>query len=165
MNTKFNSKSMVLVALIALAAVPTFAATSGTLFLSGVVAPVTSITVQADPNASNLPVGTTVSNLVVASVNELSNNKAGYTVSLSTANGGMLKETNGLNVGLADTVPYTLSYNGSAVSFSSGSAVISRVSSRTTGSGTTNSLAISFASAFLNADTYTDTLTFTIAAN
>jgi hypothetical protein len=164
MKTKLNRKSIALVALIALASIPTFAATNGSLLLSGVVAPQTAITVTADPNASNLPVGTTVTGMIVATVNELSNNKAGYTVSLSSANGGLLKEASGVTAGLNDTVPYTLSYAGTPVTFSSGSAVISNVSQRTSGSGTTNNLAISFSSAFLNADSYTDTLTFTIAA-
>jgi hypothetical protein len=165
MNMKSNFKSLVLASVIALVAFPTFAATNCSLSLSGIVAPITAITVQADPNASNLPVGTTVAGLTITSVNELCNSKGGYTVTLSSANGGLLKESNVQALGLTDSVPYSLSYNGSAVNFQNGSAVISRVTQRTSGSGTTNSLSISFASAFLNADTYTDTLTFTIAAN
>lgn len=159
MNTKFSLKSLSLVALIAFAALPSFAATTGTLSLSGTVAPMTAITVTADPNASNLPVGQSATGLKVATVNELSNSKTGYTVSLSTANGGLLKEVDG-----SDALAYTLSYNGVEVAFSSGTATISNVSSRTTGLGSSKDLAISFSAAFLNADSYTDTLTFTIAA-
>jgi hypothetical protein len=159
MNAKYLSKSFMFAVLAALSAVSTFAATSASLSLSGVVAPVTAITVTADPNASSLPVGSSVSGLKIASVNELSNDKAGYTVTLSTANGGMLKEAAG-----SDSLPYSLTYNGVAVSFSSGLATISDVSARTSGSGSTKELDMSFASAFLNADSYSDTLTFTIVA-
>jgi hypothetical protein len=165
MKSKVNVKSLVLVGGLILAAIPSFAATTGTLFLSGVVAPRTEITVTADPNASHLPVGANVSGLAVASVNELSNNKAGYTVKLESANGWKLSESDARQIGTADSVPYALNYNNQAVDTSSASPIISNVSSRTPGSGTDKSLAISFSAAFLNADSYTDTLTFTIAAN
>ncbi len=165
MNAKSCYKVLALTALLLAAAIPGFAATNGSLVLSGVVAPVTAIVVQADPNASNLPIGTTVSGLAIANVNELSNNKAGYTVSLSSANGGILKESDTSGVGLQDSLSYSLTYDGTPVVFVSGSAVISNADKRTSAVGTTKTLAISFASEFLNADTYTDVLTFTIAAN
>lgn len=158
MNRKSLSQAFI-VALFVGAALPSFAATTGTLSLSGTVAPVTSIVVTPDANASNLPVGSTASALKIATVTELSNDKAGYSVTLSTANGGYLKEASG-----TDSLAYSLSYNGSAVAFSSGSATISDVSARTGGAGSAKELDISFASAFLNADSYTDTLTFTITA-
>lgn len=164
MKVTSSVKSLAIAGFFMLVAIPTFAATTGSLLLSGVVAPRTEITVTADANASSLPVGSTVSNLKIASVNELSNNKAGYTVSLASANNGQLKESNTQAVGLSDSLPYSLSYNGNPVGLNGGSAQISNISSRTTGAGTDNVLAISFSSAFLNADTYTDTLTFTIAA-
>lgn len=159
MNAKLFSRTFALAALIAFASIPSFAATTASLSLSGVVAPVTAITVTADPNAANLPVGSSVTGMKIAVVNELSNDKAGYSVSLATANGGLLKEVAG-----SDSLAYSLSYNGNAVVFSAGSALISDVSSRTPGSGSSKDLAISFSSAFLNADSYTDTLTFTISA-
>ncbi len=165
MNAKSYYKVLVLSALLVGAAIPGFSATNGSLVLSGVVAPVTSILVQPDPNASNLPIGTTVSGLAIAAVNELSNNKAGYKVSLASANGGTLKESDTSEVGLQDSLAYSLTYDGNPVTFVNGSAVISNSDKRTSAVGATKTLAISFASEFLNADTYTDVLTFTIAAN
>ncbi len=159
MNRSSLGKFSIIIVVALFAAVPAFAATTGTLTLSGVVAPVTSVTVTPDANASSLPVGTTVSGLKIATVNELSNDKAGYSLTLSTANGAQLKEAAG-----TDALSYSLSYNGVAVAFSSGSATISDTAARTSGSGVSKDLAISFAAAFLNADSYSDTLTFTITA-
>lgn len=154
-----HSLRSVFVAMLVVAAafVPAFGATSGTLSLTGVVPLITEITITPDPNAGALPIGNAVNALTIATVNERSNDKAGYTVSLTTANGATLKEAAG-----TDSLPYSLIYGGSPVTFSNGTAVISNATAKTGGSGTTNILAISFAAAFLNADTYTDTLTFTI---
>jgi len=160
MNIRIASKAFALAALIAAgSALPGFSATTGTLSLSGTVAPVTSISVVADANASSLPVGSAVTNLKIATVVELTNNKAGYTVVLSSANGGLLKQAGG-----PDSLAYALRYDGQAVSFAGGSALVSDVASRTGGAGVAKELDISFASAFLNADSYSDTLTFTISA-
>jgi hypothetical protein len=155
MKSNITVLSLILLLLVS----PAFAATTGTLSLLGTVAPLTAITVTPDPNASNLPVDLVASNLKVATVNELSNDKAGYTVTLSTANGSVLKETAG-----SDTLAYSLTYNGAAVVFASNTAIISDVASRTSVAGSSKDLAISFAATFLNADTYSDTLTFTIIA-
>lgn len=142
-------------------ALPGFSATTATLALSGSVAPLTSITVTPDPNAGALPLGTAVTNLKIATVVELSNNKAGYTVSLSTLNGAQLKESAG-----SDSLAYTLTYGGSPVSFVGSSATLTATTQRSSSAaGRSSDLAISFAAAFLNADSYTDTLTFNIAAN
>ncbi len=166
MNAKYNSRFVLTIALVLFSTLPLLAATTGSLSLSGVVAPSLSITISPDANATNLPVGTTVSGLKIGSVNELTNNKAGYTVTLSSGNGGYLREVNAGNVasGLTDSLHYTLSYNDNTFDLANGTATISNVSQRTTGGGTTNSLYISFGAQDLNADTYSDTLTFTIAA-
>lgn len=145
-----------------------FAATSGSLVLSGSVPAILSISVSGNAAASNLPVTTNVSDLPVATVVELSNKKAGYTVSLQSASalasGGSSPSLE--SVESLDILPYVLKYDGTVVSFSSGSAVVANVSSRTGMSGTSRSVTVSFngASHFLDESTYSDTLTFTIAA-
>jgi len=148
-------------AALVLAAIPMFAATTATLALSGTVAPITQISLSADPNASALPVGTATTDMKIASVTEISNDKAGYSVTLSSLNGSMLKEANG-----SDTLTYTLNYGGNPVSFLGSTATLTNSNVRSgSASGTTNQLTISFPAAFLNADSYSDTLTFTITGN
>jgi hypothetical protein len=161
MNKNTSTKLIALAAFLGLAALPSFAATNASLALAGTVAPVMAISVAPEAFAAALPVGSAVSGQKLATVTELSNNLAGYTVSLATANGGELK---GALAGNADAVPYVLTYDGASVAFNLGVAVISDVSGRTSGAGTPKSLAIGFAAAFLNADTYSDVLTFTITA-
>ena len=162
MKTSLFVKRSVIIA-VALAAVimPTFALSStGTLSLSGSVAAITTITVTPDANASALPVGVATTNLKIATVVELSNSKAGYTVTLSSANGGALMETSG-----TDSQAYTLTYGSNPVTFTSGTATLTSSSTRSaTAAGSTNILYISFPASFLNADTYTDSLTFTITS-
>ena len=149
------------IAFAAALAVPTFAATTGTLALSGSVAAITSITVTPDANASALPIGAATTDLKIATVNELSNNKTGYTVTLSSLNGSTLKEASG-----TDSLAYTLKYGSNAVTFTGSTATLTNSSTRSSSAaGTSNDLTISFPAAFLNADSYSDTLTFTIAAN
>ncbi|HUX41634.1 MAG TPA: hypothetical protein VMV83_10760 [Rectinemataceae bacterium] len=162
MKTSIFVKRSVIIA-IALAALvmPTFALSStGTLSLSGSVAAVTTITVTPDANASALPVGVATTNLQIATVVELSNSKAGYTVTLSSANGATLKETSG-----TDSQAYTLTYGSNPVTFTGSTATLTTSTTRSaTAAGSSNILYISFPAAFLNADSYTDSLTFTITS-
>ena len=164
-----NKGWLVLVGLLALS-IPGFAATSGTLTLSGTVPGILEIVVTPTAAASALDLTVDVSNLSVASVNERSNRKGGYTVSLSSANAvaagvaqAFLKSADALNL---DTLGYSLSYDGAAVSFTAGVAEVSNVSVKTPAAGTDKTLAISYngSASFLNADGYADTLTFTIVA-
>jgi hypothetical protein len=153
--------TMIAAAVFALAAGSAAAAANATLSLAGTVAPVLAISVVPEAFAAALPVGSTVTDQKLATVTEISNNPAGYSVSLASANGGALR---GSLAGNADAVPYTLKYGNQAVVFSLGLATIADASARTGGAGSAKDLAISFAAAFLNADTYSDTLTFTITA-
>ena len=162
MKTDFFAKRSLIVALaLATAMVPAFALSStGSLSLSGTVAPVTTITVTPDANATALPVGSATTNLKIATVVELSNSKAGYSVTLSSANGATLKEAAG-----TDTLAYSLTYGSNPVSFTSGSATLTTSTTRSaTAAGSSNILYISFPATFLNADSYTDSLTFTITS-
>lgn len=63
-----------------------------------------------------------------------------------------------------DTLSYSITYGGSSVTFTSGSAVVTDSNSRTPGVGTSNEIRVTYIGDFLYEDTYTDTLTFTITA-
>ena len=165
-----NSKMKWIVAAVAMLAValPGFSATTGTLVLQGTVPGILEISVAALPAASSLALETTQTNLAVANVTERSNRKAGYTVSLQSANAGsgssfFFKSADAANT---DTLDYTLTYDGSPVSLVAGTALITDASAKTPSAGVVKSLAVSFAgaAAYLNEDAYADTLTFTITA-
>jgi hypothetical protein len=142
------------------------AQTSGTLTIQGSVAPSVNITVAtvSGYNALNIAAGVSAQN--VANITEKCNVKAGYTVRMTSLNA-----TTGNSLFLADTaggtgndtVPYTLAYNGTAVSFINGSALLTDITGKTTSAGVTKALAVTITAAWVNAATYADTLTFTIA--
>ena len=137
------------------------AATTGTLVLSGTVAPVSSIVVTPNgTNNTNLDLLNGASAVNVASVAETSNDSLGYKINAKSANGGSLK--NG-----SFSVPFTITYNGgSAVSLTTSDQQVKGISSLA--KLTTNSSAVTVtttANANLVAGTYSDTVTFTIVAN
>jgi hypothetical protein len=160
---KVNKTAILVVGFSILAASYAAAATNASIVVSGTVPDLTSITVSTASDIQNLDLSADISGKSIATVTERSNRRTGYTVTLQSANGGALVGVDPLN---ADTVPYTLTYGGSPVTFSSGTATVTDASSKTTGTGTSKNLAISVAGAtlFPNSDTYSDTLTFTIAA-
>ncbi len=171
-NRTFKMTRVAMIAAVALVAfaAPSFAATTGTLTLQGTVPGILEIAVTPTAAASALDLTVNVTNLLVATVNERSNRKAGYTVSLSSANAlaasanaAFLKSADALNL---DTLAYTLSYDGVPVALAAGVAQVSDVSAKTPAAGTDKNLTISYngAASFLNADGYADTLTFTITA-
>ena len=172
-NRYFNNKAtLVLAAAVAMLAfaAPAFAATSGTLTLQGTVPGILEISVTPTAAASALDLTANTTNLLVATVNERSNRKAGYTVSLqsanaaaASANAAFLKSAAADN---ADTLGYTMSYDGVAVALAGGVAQVSDVSAKTAAGGTDKELRISYdgAVSYLNADDYADTLTLTITA-
>ena len=168
MSTVTKKTMVFAIVIMALLAIPAFAATTGTLTLSGSVPAILEISVTATPGNLSLPITTTVSEQQVATVVERSNKKAGYTVTLQSASmqtlgssAPVLKSSETL-----DVLPYSLSYAGSPVVFSGGIAVISNVATKTSASGTSNSLAVSFdgAAHFLDESSYSDTLTLSIIA-
>jgi hypothetical protein len=130
-----------------------------TLQLRGVVPPRTTVTVRPEPEASSLALGQGASELKVATVSEVSNCSGGYSVSISTENGGVLKgATSGRKLA------YSMSYDGKPVAFAAGSATVSSPSSVAPGGVRARELAISFEAADLEADDYSDTVTLIIAA-
>ena len=169
MNTKRSRMTIAIaVAFVALASIPAVAATSGSILLSGNVPAILEITVTPEPGITNLPITTTQSDLLVATVVERSNKHAGYTVTLQSSNmvaGGLASPTF-KSAGTSDSLPYSIKYGGVPVTFSSGTAVVSDVASRTDAAGTSKGLTISFdgANYFLDEATYSDTLTLTIIA-
>jgi hypothetical protein len=142
-----------------LVASTTYAATTGTLTLTGTISQNVSIVVNTLAAAGTLDLTATQTNLAVANVDEVSNSAGGYKITASSANAGTIK--NGAN---ADNVAYTLKYDG-------GSAISLTVAPQDmkTGAGgivTDNSaVTISYTGAAgLSSGTYSDTVTFTIVA-
>lgn len=141
-----------------------FAATTGTLQLRGVVQQRLSIAVTAESGATTLDLSASPTDLKVATLNEKNNSKTiGYKVNIKSAKLGNLER-----VGGTETLPYTLKYNGSAVNIST--AAGSDVASAATGSvvNTNKDVAISYTGAAAESmveGTYEDLLTFTISSN
>lgn len=169
-NSITYKKIFIMAMLIVFSAAAASAATTGTLTLQGSVPEILEISVNADPNASDLDLTIDASNVKVATVVEKSNKTAGYTVTLESQNAAAANVDTGLLALDSTDVDYSLSYEitygGNAVTLSNGSAVISDVSTKTAGTGNANDVAISYngASEFPYEGSYSDTLTFTIAA-
>lgn len=161
-------KKILTLAVILISTISLSAATSGSLTLTGTVNGVLDISVQAEAAATNLDLLTSQTDLLIATVVEKSNKAGGYTVSLDSANAvsansstAQLKGT-GSNT---DVLDYTLTYGGSAVSFTNGQATVTDSSATTGASGVSKELKITYtADSGLTEGTYNDTLIFTIAA-
>lgn len=139
---------------------------NGTLTIQGTVASTASINVAPLSGYNTLDIANGVSGQNVANITEKTNDKNGYTVTMTSLNAGgsgnslFLADTAG-GTG-TDTVPYSLAYNGVAVTFASGSATLTSTTSRTPQAGVVKALAVTIASSWVNSATYADTLTFTI---
>ncbi|MBC7427956.1 MAG: fimbrial protein [Bacteriovorax sp.] len=139
-----------------------FAATSGTLLLQGIVAQKVSVAVTPVAVASALDLSTTQADLKVGSVNVQSNSKSGYKLTITSANMGKLKRTDG-----AEVFAYTLKYGGSAVGLSTASGTVFTDSSASI-INVNKDLNVSYtgvAAETMIEGTYQDTLTLNIAAN
>lgn len=163
-------RMILLVVLFTGIATAAIAQSSGSIVLQGTVPEILEITVTEEAAASSLDLTTSVTDLLVGTVVELSNKKAGYTVELESANAAatgsgdaFFKSADTANT---DTLTYAISYGGAAVSLTSGTATVSDVTAKTASTGASNDVLISYdgASSFLYEDTYSDTLTFTITA-
>jgi hypothetical protein len=161
-------KILVAAALVAALGFQASAATTASIAISGSVPAIIEISVTSEAISQNLPLTQNISDLPIATVVERSNKKAGYTVVLESANAkasGLAGPT--LTSGeTQDVLPYSIKYNGNAVNFSGGSAVVSDASAKTDASGISKPVTVSYsgASYFLDESTYGDTLTFTIIA-
>ena len=144
-----------------------FAQLSATLTISGTVAPVNTITIASQTGYNALDLVNGASGQVVGIATEKSNDKLGYKVTLSSLNAGSTAQAflKGALTGNADTVNYSITYGGTAVTLASGSATVTSVAARTGTTGVAKNIAVTFAGGWLTADTYSDTLTLTIAGN
>ncbi len=155
-------KKLVLASTLLVLTTTSFAATNGTLLLQGIVPHKMSLTVTADAGASALDLTTSQTDLSVASVNEQSNSRTGYKVSISSANLGQLKRAGG-----SDVFSYSLKYNGSAVDLSTASGT-TITNSTIAAANVSKAVTVSYtgiASEQMVEGTYADTVTFSIAAN
>ena len=145
----------------ALTTLGTYAATTGTLLLQGTVAEELAIVVTAETGHDSLDLSASPTDQKVASVNEVSNSNTGYTISMKSTNGGLLKN------GSLDQLAYQLSYGaGSMVSPTTSDQVVKTQS--TVGVYNVDSdVDISYTgkpAAQMVEGTYSDTVTFTISA-
>lgn len=135
---------------------------TGSVTIQGAVGAATAIVVTPQNNYNSLDLATTVSDLTVANVREINNTAAGYTVTLTSANSGQLKN------GSLGQIAYTAKYNTAAVTLSSTPQVITTQGAQTGVVNVLKAFAISYTGTpaqDLMVGTYSDTLTFTIAAN
>lgn len=133
------------------------AATTGTLYLEGVVAPKYSLAVTASGN-TNLNIIGGENGKSVGSVREVSNNPDGYKITATSLNEGQLKSGR-------DSVNYFVQYgSGTAVQLTSAT-VVKTVTSLAAESDVSSAIKVTFAGkATALAGTYSDTITFEIAA-
>lgn len=163
-------KKVIIVLVLAMVATAVFAQDTDTasVTLTGVVEKRVAITATGTGNYNNLDLTTDVTSEPVVTVNEYSNVREGYTVSLSSANATSSGGSDAFFKGAAggETLTYTVTYDGAGVTFSGGSAEITNATAKTPAGGTSKTLAIGYtgSSANLGNDTYTDDLTFTITA-
>lgn len=149
-------------ALLTLTTTSAFSATTGSLLLQGIVAKKVAIVVTPVAVASALDLETSQVDLKVATVNEQSNSKTGYKVTISSAKLGKLQRTDG-----SEVFSYTLKYNGAAVGLST-SAGTTFTTSTAASVNVNKDLAISYtgvAAESMVEGTYNDTLTLNIASN
>ena len=150
--------------LISSLSISVFAATNGTLALSGSVAKSSSIVITPTGTANtSLDILAGQSNVKVGSAAETSNDLSGYTISISSPTGGFLQNSGDVTKKTA----YTISYNGGGpVTPTVGGVSVKNVSSLA-GLVTNNSDININVTAFATAPsgTYSDTLTVTISNN
>ncbi len=140
------------------------AAPTGSVTPGGNIPGILDVTLTDDAGIAALDLTLNEPNRLITTVNERTNNKNGYTVTLTSLNG----TTSGVFLGAVDaeTLPYTMTYNGIAVALVAGSATVTDVNAKTLGTGVDKALRIAYdgTAVFLAPDAYADTLTFTIAA-
>lgn len=138
----------------------TFAATTATLNLKGTIDEKMSIEVQNSTLALDLDLTVPRSEFKIAEVVERSNRKAGYKVSITSANSGKLKND-------SEEIPYTLSYDNQVLLLNGTDEQI-HANQRALGNGVVKDVKISYAAQVeeeLVSGDYTDTVTFVISAN
>ena len=141
---------------------------SASITLSGTVNRIDAITVTPQNNYNSLDLVNGETEKTVAIVNERSNDKAGYTVTLTSLGAGLTGQARlqPVTPGNSDTIPYSLKYGGVAVVLNHGTSTLTATGARTSSAGANNALAVNIAPAGgVNADSYSDTLQLTIQGN
>jgi hypothetical protein len=135
-----------------------------TIPLSGTVATTCTVANNATGATTTFTDMTTgASGVLIGTVTETCNDKNGYKVTLTESNFSASSpsfkgsSTNTL-------IPYSLSYNGTAVNFPSSTATITPSGTQTSATGVAKALNITFAASLYTADTYSDTITITMAS-
>ena len=139
-----------------------FATTTSTILLQTVVPKKIAIAVTPVSVASALDLSATQVDLKVATVNEQSNSKTGYKVTITSANLGRLKRTDG-----AEVFSYSLKYGGAAVGLSTVAGAVFTNSSASI-VNVNKDLNVSYTgvtSELMIEGSYQDTLTLNIASN
>lgn len=141
---------------------PVMAATTGTLTLSGTVAPSYAITITPNAAATSLDIAGGETNTQVAVVNEQANSDAGYVIRISSATDGYLAHD---TIG-TEKVAYTVRYGGGgAVAPTTVSQVFKTSGALSSPANVNSTVTISFSGrAGAASGIYSDTLTFEIAA-
>lgn len=137
------------------------AAVTAPLLIKASVPRRVSINVVSENISSALDLTTTQKNLKVAVVNEKSNSKTGYKVTVTSANLGKLKRSDG-----AEVFTYTLKLDGSKIALSSASGT-TFTRNQTTPINTGRIMTISYAGKSVETmieGSYSDTVTLNIAA-
>lgn len=150
------------IALAALISSEASAALTGNITIQGSVSAATSIIVSSVAGYNSLNLHANQTNLSVANVTEQNNTTAGYTVTLSSANAGKLKN------GSLGEINYTARYNGTSVALTVSPVTITTQGAQTSVVNSVKGFDISYtgvAAENLMVGTYSDQLTFTIAAN
>lgn len=141
---------------------------TASLTLSGTVDRTVAVTVTPQNNYNSLDLVNGETEKTVAIVNERSNDKTGYSVTLTSMGAGTTgrAQLRPATPGNPDTIPYSLKYAGATVSLVQGTANLTTSGGRTSGTGANNVLAVTIpSSSGINADTYADTLQLTIQGN
>jgi len=146
------------------------AQTSANLTLTGTVPAILSLTMTPEAGIGALDLTKDI-NMKIAKFVEMSNKRAGYTVSVTSAS-ALAEGTDdaffkGTDPDNDEQLVYTITYGGATPTFSAGSAVLKTASTKTSKDGVTSDAFLIFTGSalFPNEDTYSDTLTFTIATN
>lgn len=155
---------------LALSAIPclTLGQQSASITLSGTVNRTSAITVTPQNNYNSLDLVNGETEKAVAVVNELSNDKAGYAVTLTSLGAGPTSQAQlrPATPGNPDAIPYSLKYGSASVALVQGTATLTAAGARTSGAGINHLLVVTIpSSGGVNADTYSDTLQLTIQGN
>lgn len=145
-----------------LAITTTYAATTGSITLTGTVAQVLAIVVSPNPVATALNLTATQTDLIVGTVTESSNSATGYKILASSTNSLSLKRTGG-----TETLAYTFKYGTTSYVLTNTPITVKTVPTAGVYNNSSD-LKISYTgipAASMVEGSYTDTINLTIQAN